>query len=250
MNSPESEVESHITNGNYEKAVEVSANWLASNTEQQEDTAEYHKAKESYVYSKFFLDRSERIQISSPGRERANVFIGYLEQLEKLRKKHHFHLMNSIWQVVFRMVHSEIAANLAKDMAGQKSYSLEENHIFQLVFSLIELQNFQGAQDALRFLYNMKPNNSLVNLLFAFVYGELGNLPQTEIFLREALFIDPDILKKHSRLIPGGAFRELWDEVELLGLEDEVKCRNFALLVESNGLYSEKRDANVQEIKK
>ena len=250
MNSPESEIESSIIASNYAMGLKLATEWLLSVTEYDEDETEYLKAKEAYTYAKFFSDRHDRIYSVEIGRERAKLFISYLETLEGIREKNNFCSANHIWRCVYQITHTEIAKSLAKDMAGQKSYNLQENDIFQLAFSLIELQDFKVAQDTLMFLYNIKPQSPLVNLLLAYTSYENQVTDKMEIYLREALFINPDMLKEYARFIPGDNLKKLWEEVGELGFNAEIRCRTFALLTEVNCIYTQKRDLSQVELRK
>ncbi len=250
MNSLESEIEASILSSNYLEGLKVAKQWLFDTTESDESDIKYQKAKEAYTYTKFFADRYKRIYSVKIGKERANIFTSYLKILKDIRKKNEFCLENQLWKCVHKIIHSEIAKNLAKDMAGQKFYNLQENDIFQLAFSLIELQDFKVAESTLIFLYNMKSKSPLVNLLLAFVSYENQDIHQMESYLREALFINPDILKDHSKFIPGNRLKQLWKEVGELGFDDEIRCRNFALLIEVNDVYTKKREISHIELQK
>ena len=252
MNSSEGEIESCLFNGNYSQALETAKKDLASsdNSDGGDGGEKYLKAKEAYIYAKFFADRQDRISSIEAGKERAKMFMAYLKQLEDIRKKYKFQALNRFERCALHIFHSEVARSLAKEMAGQKAHNLQEADIFQLVFSLIELKDFKAARPALRFLYKMKPQNPLVNLLLAFVNYESKDAHEVDTFLREALFINPDILKEHSRFIPGEPLKKLWEELGEPPLKDEVRCRNFALLVEVNDFYQKKREVSPMELKK
>ena len=244
----EHELEGHITSGNYQQGFEMAQKWLESFGSDSIESAEYKKALEAFVYCKFFFDRSERIYSLGTGRERAELFIKSLEQLKNLREKHDLVAGSEFWEAIQGSIHQEIAQNLAKAMAGQKAYNLDEGLILHLVYSLIELQNYKGAKDALYFLHSMNSRSATVNLLLAFVSYQLRERNNSSSFLREALFINPDILKENLHFLPGGDFRRLWDELE--DMPAEIKCRNFALLAEVNALYEDNKSLNSGELKK
>ena len=244
----EYELEEHITSGNYQQAFEIAQKWFESFGSDSIESAEYKKALEAFVYCKFFSDRSERIYSLGIGKERAELFIESFEQLKSLRKKHDFSVRSALWETICSNIHQEIAQNLAKAMGGQKAYKLDEDLILRLIYSLIELQNHRGAKDALHFLYNMNSKSVIVNLLLAFVSYQLKEYNDSSSFLREALFINPDILKENLHFLPGGDFKRLWDALGEMPVE--IKCRNFALLAEVNHLYKHKKILNSGELKK
>ncbi len=250
MSFPESEIESCIIANNYTIGLKIAKEWLLSATEDDVSETEYLRAKEAYTYMKFFSDRHERIHSVKVGRERAKIFTSYLEILKEICEKNNFGFASRIWRCVYQITHTEIAKSLAKDMAGQKSHNLQEDDIFQLAFSLIELQIFKAAEDTLLFLYNIRPRSPLVNLLLAYTSYENQAKEKMEVYLREALFINPDILKEYSRFIPGDHLKKLWQEVGELGFIAEVQCRNFALLTEVNSFYTQKRELSQAELRK
>ena len=248
MKPQESELQSHIFHGNYLQAFKIAQEWLQDFDADAIQSPEYQKAKEAFIYSKFLSDRIDRINSVSTGKERAELFIGSLEKLRELNQKHDFGERGALWETICYNIHQEIAQNLAKDMAGQKVYNIDESLILQLSLSLIELQNYKGAKDSLRLLHNINVKNAMVNLLLAFISHQLRDYKKCASFLREALFINPDILKDNLHFLPGGNFKRLWDALD--DMSPEIKCRNFAVLAEVNGLYLHKRKVDRKELRK
>ncbi len=251
------DIQSYLLANDYLKALDSATKWLESFSleERKKESSNYLKAKESYVYSTFFVNRLDRLHSLSPGKERASFFVECLDKLKELREehglideKHGYNVDTSIWNSIYFLIHSEISQSLAKDLAGQKSYHLKEEDILQLGFSLIETHNFNQAEESLNFLYSMNSRNPLANLLLAYVQYKLKDTSKVSEFFRDALFFNPEILIGYLKFLPGNEFHSLWNSLEGTEPTEEIKCRKFALLTEVHNLCKVKRMITKKEL--
>jgi len=237
---------------NFGRACQLAKEWLESAPLELRESRQYRFAEEAYVYSRYFSHRQERINQTPKSADKARLFLKFLEELEEIREEKGLSetYENSVWPDVFKMIHMNIADGFAKAFAGQKSYNLDQDEVIQLVVSLIEVGNLTGAKESLLFMYKMSPKNALYNYLLSYVFSHLD---QQELFLthfREALFMKPEVLEGHEKYLPDGAFKKIWEHLENEDISKTAKYRYYALYLEINDLYINKREISVKELEK
>jgi len=253
MDSPEEEIQANLVIGNFNRSHQLAELWLASIPLTEKDGSDYLKAKEAFVYSRFFLHRQERSAKMKLGAERARTFLQFLHEIKELRDENGFSsasFQSSYWQSVHYFIHTQIAEGLAHDFAGQKSYNLELEEVMQLATSLSEIENWKAAEEALLFVYQVNPRHALANFLLANVYFHSNIEGKFQLHLREALFLKPDLLAGYTRFLPSGVFQELWEHIDERDIADIVKYRYYALTLEINGLYKKKRKMAEDEFRR
>lgn len=251
MDSPASEIESNILGANFSRVVQLAEEWLQQlNPSEliQTENKTVHPAQEAYQLGRFLLHRQERMGQLPPGVERARLFMGILTELENGV------IEASSPQSTFlasarAYCHSQIAESLARSFAGQKSYNLNQEEILQLSFSLLEIGNIASAEEVLDFLYQLNPRNATVNFLLSYVNDHRHDSKRVKRFLREALFIRPELATELARFLPEGVFRELYSHLQSSDYPEEVRDRYYALFLEVNGIYGEHRSFLAAEFK-
>ena len=250
MESPEIGVQSSLISGNYSQALNLSIEWIQSFPLETKNTVDYLKAQEAYLYCSFLDNRSEHLNILPLGRDRALFFLECLEKLKEYRSQYEAQVDSFLWDSVKYVIHYHISINFARDLAGQKSYNLKEEDIIQLGYSLIQIENYKGADEALSTLLKLNKYHPLGNLLLGHIKYELGDYSHSMLYWRYALFLNPDILKNYEEYLPEKNFSKLWIEVQSLDMSIEVKYRYFALLTEIYDLYLVKNELTDKEFKK
>ena len=249
MNFPEEEIQTNIISGNFQRVYQLAESWLRSIELEKQNGPNYENAREAYVYSRFFLHRSERISTLPSGSEKASVFLGFLREIEKVRRKEKFSGSGFIWRTISYYIHKQVADGFARDFAGQKTYNLNQEDILQLGHSLIEIDRSKSALECLNILYKMNTKNADVNFLLGFAYSKEGDEQNFNFHYREAMFLRPEVILKYLHLLPLGIYTNLWKHLVEEDREDEVTARYYALTLEINGVYKHYREMKNEEFR-
>ncbi|MDH5716031.1 MAG: hypothetical protein OEZ22_00150 [Spirochaetia bacterium] len=252
MESYEEDIAGNLAAGNYNRAWQLAEVNLKSFPIDKKNSRQYKEAEEAYIFSKFFFHRQERIKLTPNNYERARLFVDFLREVDEIRKEKDFSLYseNSILPVVYHIIHVHIADGFAKAFAGQKTFQLNQEEIIQLAISLIEIKNWQSAKDSLLFMLKANPKHAIYNFLLSFVCFQNKEEENFLIYLREALFINPDIIKNYKKYLPDGIFQNIWENIENQNYSENIKYRYYALLLEAHGLFSKKKEITNRELKK
>ncbi len=251
MDSPEEEIQANMVIGNFNRALGLSEKWLKSFSLSEQNSLDHRKAKEAFLYSRFFIHRQERTAKIPVSGERARTYMRFLREIKELRQDNGYDRdISSFWGSVQFYIHTQIAEGLARDFAGQKSYNLDVDEVMQLATSLCEIENYKAAEEALLFVYQVNMKHALANFLLGIVYFHLNDHRKFQIHMREALFIKPDVLTGYRRFLPPGVYQDLWRHIEERDISELMKNRYYALTLEINGLYPHKRKINADEFRK
>jgi len=250
MDSQSEEIQNLLISGNFLSAFQIAEKWLNSFSLSEKKTPGYATAREAYIYARFLLNRHERIASVKNDYQRARMFIQFLKEFEEVRKESKIDLQydRTLFLSVTTYMNAQVADGYARAFSGQKMYNLEEEEILQLAASLIRLERFKPALEALNFIVQFNRNNPSVNFLLSICYF---NLNQSEDFLkhyREALFVKPEIVFQYGDFFPGGIFRKTWESLETLDGSLEYRSLNYALLLEINGIYKTTRELTGDEM--
>lgn len=232
MESPEQEISSAILSGNFSRGVQLAEDWAKSLPLKTEPAKEL-AAAEAFKITRFLVHRQDRVQNIGQGRERAKIFLEMIHEIETRFTARHS--IPVILASVYKYCHSQISTGLAREFAGQKAYQLDQSEILQLAISLIEISNFASSLETLSFLKKMNPNSAPVNYLMAYCYSQMGDSKAVRESLRLALFVQPELIEKYAKFLPGGIFSEIYSRLEDYPVE--LKDRYFALFLEVNGIY-------------
>lgn len=248
MESPADEIVLNLVSANFSRAVTLSEDWLKSLSVDNRNKLIEREAEEAFILSRFLQNRHERISSLKPGADKARTFLEYLDQLQKTAEAEKFDLQRSrFYRAAETYLHGQIADSLARDFAGQQSYNLEHSEIVQLALSLIKIGKFTSASEVLQFLHRINRRNAEVNFLLASVSYHLNRRADFDRFFREALFLKPEIILQYRNLIPPGVYLDLWRELGVEEMSPVIRARNYALLLEVNGLYTYQRDTGERE---
>ncbi len=249
MDSHKEELQHLLIGGHFSEAREIAEHWLKSFSLDEKNSAVYQKAQEAYLYARFFLHRQDRVQSLPKGETRARTYLQFLQELEALRKENGFDSGKSgFWKSLRKYIHLQIAEGFARAFAGQKSYNLNDAEIIQLGVSLLILERWGSALDALTFLQRLQPANWLVSYLVAAASFHQNREREFSTNMRDALFYKPEILEEYDEFLPPGLFRKLWTNPHSKE-EEKQTPREYALLLEINGLYRFKRTIQKNELK-
>ena len=252
--NPEDEIISSLNTGNFIRAFKLSEDWLKSIPLEAKLSFDSQLAKQAFLLTRHLYNKQERLNIIQDHREKANFSRKILEQMiqishsnEKIKSPIPALTDSRVWQTIHFILHSLIANSLAKVLAGQKAYKLDHEEIIQLATSLIFTGNWKASADALNFLLNVNRQNATAHLLQSYVSYSLHDETNFYIELREAFFIQPDVIKGNWHFLPGGIFTHFWDEVQALNLGVSRSYREYALLLELNNIYKIKREITQHE---
>ena len=167
MDPQAQEVQESLFKGNYQAALRTSRKWLDEFPYTEKDSDQYKKAEEAFLYSRYLSSRQERVNNMNPGEQIARAYLEFLKGIEKLRIEYKLDLNGDphFWDGVSKMIHAKIAEGFAKAFAGQKSYNLNDKEVIQLGTSLLCLEKWSSALEALAFLHRYNKVNPEVNLL-------------------------------------------------------------------------------------
>lgn len=239
-----------MISGKFQEAKDIAEGWLRSFPLQEKESPDYKRAQEAFLYARFFLHRQERVQAMPKGENRARTYLQFLEELKEVRREKGFDLEPSpFWKVLSKYIHLQIAEGFAKAFAGQKSYHLNDAEIIQLAVSLLVLERWSAALDALLFLQRLQPTNWPARYLIAIASFHLKKERDFSTSMRDALFYKPEILKQHGDFLPPGVFKKLWERQLEEDQDDDLAPRKYALLLEINGLYPFKRALQKNELR-
>jgi len=242
------EIRDELISGNFAEAEKKSRQSLASFLLAEKNHLNYKRASEAYLYAQYFLHRQDRIQRLESDEQRARYFQDILGEINRIRAENKFEKMdNPFWRAMDHYLHARIAENYARAFAGQKSYNLDQNEIIQLSVSLLILEKWKAAIEALDFLLRLNRHNAAVNFLMAYATEKMNQKIKTHFHLRDALFYKPEIIAEYSDFVPGDVFEKYW-----LSFKDESSgkslYRDFALLLELNGVYKSDLELTAAEL--
>jgi len=249
MDSRLEEIHDELISGNFQTAEQISRNWLSSFKLHEKNEPIYHSAVEGYTYAKFFLHRQDRLSHLQDDAAKARGYIDLFKEIGELRHENGFERKNNLlWEAVDLFIHARIAEGFARAFAGEKSYNLNDSEIVQLGISLLKVGKWKAAEEALSFLLRLNKNNPRVNYLISYAYYKLGNSQSLQLSLREALFHNPQVVSEYPEFLPGPEFARLWESLERS--DNAARCREFALVLELNGVYRTKRVPGSAELEK
>lgn len=241
MDSPIEEIRDAISQGDFQNATRLANEWLSSFSLEEQERPEYQSAREAYLYSRYFMHRQERLSTLEKGASRARVFLDFFSELKELRRQNGFSDYESLlWLSLNHYMHLQIAEGFARAFAGQKSYNLDDEEIIQLGVSLLKLERWQSALEALSFLHRLKKHNPVLFFLMAIAHFQLGEKEDFSVYMSDALYAKPELSARYHDLLPEGTIRALYDSLRSENDEEE-RCRHFALLLEINGVYTTRR---------
>jgi len=249
MEFPMEEIRDELICGNFPEAEKKSRQWLESFSLADKNDVNYQRAGEAYIYSQYLLNRQDRIQRLQGDDQRARYFLEVLAELNRIRESRKFEKTNNpLWRGIDHYLHARIAENYARAFAGQKSYNLDQNEIIQLSVSLLVLEKFNAALEALDFLLRLNRHHPSVNFLMAYACDRIGQKNKTHLHLRDALFYRPEVIADYPDFMPNDTFEKYWRSFS--GESDFGKSlyREFALLLELNGVYKSDLEISPKEL--
>ncbi|MDH4261449.1 MAG: hypothetical protein OEV78_00220 [Spirochaetia bacterium] len=243
------EIRDELICGNFIEAEKKSRQWLASFSLADKNNINYKRAGEAYIYSQYLLNRQDSIGRLETDDQRARYFREVLNELNRIRVEKKFEKMdNPLWRGIDNYLHARIAENYARAFAGQKSFNLDQNEIIQFSISLLTLEKWQTAIEALDFLLRLNRHNAAVNFLMAFAFDKLNQKVKTHVHLRDALFYKPEVISEYTEFIPGEVFEKYWRSFVSEASSEKTLYREFALLLELNGVYKSDLEISTKEL--
>jgi hypothetical protein len=243
------EIQESLYSGNFQVAAKLSSQWLEGMTISSELNPEVALAQEAYLYARYFGHRQERFSKLPIGETRARAFLHSLEEIKQLRQEKKFDKNDTVYfDSLKHYIYLQIAEGFARAFAGQKSYNLNDQDIIQLAIALLKLEKWKSALETLVFLQRLKKSHSLTHLLLSFAYYNLKDEKEFYLNLREALFQKPELIAEYMEFIPGGIFQKLWLSLEDSEGSQDYRFRNYALLLEINGIYKYRRSLPKEEL--
>jgi hypothetical protein len=243
------EIRDELICGNFIEAENKSRKWLASFSLADKDGINYKRAGEAYIYARHLLNRQDRIARLETDDQRARYYREVLNELNRIRVANKYEKMdNPLWRGIDTYLHARIAENYARAFAGQKSYNLDQNEIIQLSVSLLVLEKWSTALEALDFLLRLNRHNAAVNFLTAYAFDKLNQKIKTHLHLRDALFYRPEVISEYTDFIPGEIFEKHWRAFQEESVSEKSLYREFALLLELNGVYKSDLEITGKEL--
>ena len=252
MDPQAEEVQDFLFKGNYQGAHRIARKWLDDFPFNKKDSDEYKKAEEAYLYSRYLSSRQERVNSMTPGKQIARAYLEFLHGMEALRKEHKLDLNGDphFWDAVSKMIHAKIAEGFAKAFAGQKSYNLNDSEVVQLGISLLHLEKWSSALEALAFLHRYNKVNPEVNLLMSYAYYQLNQEEEFLQHFRDVLFYRPEILADYMQFVPAEFIKKFNNDLDVNKATSKKQFIKYALLLEINGFFKSQKVLNNAELKK
>ncbi|MDH4198819.1 MAG: hypothetical protein OEV66_00420 [Spirochaetia bacterium] len=245
-------IRDELLSGNFFEAGKKSKLWLQSFSYSEKKSPQYKKAAEAFVYSQYFLHRQDRIFRMQTDDQRARYYLELLKELNQIRAENGFEKAdNPVWNSVDLYLHARIAENYARAFAGQKSYNLDQDEIIQFSVSLLVLEKWNAAIEALDFLLRLNRHSPVINYLMSYAYDKSGQKIKSHFHLREALFFKPDVISQYPEFLTGDIFEKIWhSSYNEEGADAAGKSRysEFSLLLEINGVYKSNLDISEKEL--